>query len=165
MILLFSSKLEVFKLNDNTITLDEIDTKKRYLKRYRKNRALINRLKNKVIDYEERLTSLKASTVSDMPRGGVPTPREDIISDKLETEARIERLEEKGKVIRAEILDTIDELDNVRYVDVLEAFCIECKDFREIADSIGYSERHIINIYTKAIEAVNINSILSVKYQ
>jgi hypothetical protein len=148
--------LEVFKLNDNTITLDENEAKKRYLKRYRKNRALINRLKNKVIDYEERLSSIRASTVSDMPRGGVPTPREDIISDKLETEARIRRLEEKGKIIRAEIIDKLDELDNVNYVSVLEAFCIECKDFNEIADSIGYSERHVIAIYTKAIEAVNL---------
>lgn len=143
-------------MNDNTITLDENEAKKRYLKRYRKNRALINRLKNKVIDYEERLSSIKASTVSDMPRGSTPIPREDIISDKVETEARIRRLEEKGKVIRAEIIDKLDELDNVNYVSVLEAFCIECKDFNEIADSIGYSERHVIAIYTKAIEAVNL---------
>jgi hypothetical protein len=89
-----------------------------------------------------------------MPKGGTPTPKDEIIVEKIETEERIKRLEEKGKIIRAEILAKIDDLDNVRYSEILEAFCIDCKSFDEIADDIGYSERRVIAIYSEAIKCV-----------
>lgn len=137
--------------NDTEIKETTIDDTKRFLKRYRKNRELVKRLRDKVLTYEERLTSLKSPTLSDMPRGSLPTPIEDIISDKEETIERIKRLEARGKQIRSEILDKIDTLDKVNQVEVLEAFCIDCLDFDEIADNLGYSERRVVGIYTEAI--------------
>lgn len=127
---------------------------KRFIKRYRKNRLLIARLKRKVSDYDERIINLKATTYSDMPKGGTPITKEELIAEKVETEERIRRLEEKGKILRAEILEKIDELEDVRQAEILEAFCIDCLSFEEIGDLIGYSERYVIAIYTKAIENI-----------
>lgn len=154
--------MEVFNLNNNAeISSSNIEKTKRFLKRYRKNRELVFRLKDKLLFYEDKLIGLKSPTLSDMPKGSTPTPKEDILTEKIETEERIKRLEEKGKVIRAEILAIIDDLDNVRYAEILEAFCIDCKSFDEIAEDIGYSERRIIAIYSEAIKRVDVQLSIS----
>lgn len=46
----------------------EYEQTKEYLKRYRKNRALVNRLKDKIATYDERLTGLKSPSFSGMPK-------------------------------------------------------------------------------------------------
>ena len=147
--------------NNAEISSSNIEKTKRFLKRYRKNRELVFRLKDKLLFYEDKLIGLKSPTLSDMPKGSTPTPKEDILTEKIETEERIKRLEEKGKVIRAEILAIIDDLDNVRYAEILEAFCIDCKSFDEIAEDIGYSERRIIAIYSEAIKRVDVQLSIS----
>ena len=148
--------------NDTEIKASTIDDTKRFLKRYRKNRELVSRLKIKLSGLEDRLLSIRSPNLSGMPRGSLPTPIEDIISDKDETIERLKRLEARGKQIRLEILERIDTLDNVNQVSVLEAFCIDCKTFEIIADDLGYSERRVIAIYTEAIRQLN-NTCLSVK--
>jgi 6-phosphogluconate dehydrogenase len=89
-----------------------------------------------------------------MPRGGIPVTNADIVLEIVETEARIKRLREKGAIIRAEILDKIDELEDVRQADILEAFCIDCKEFEDIAEDKGYSVRRVIALYSEAINNV-----------
>ena len=146
-------------MSDNTTFNDDeiIRKKKIFLKRYRKNQELIERLNFKVYDYDDRLAKMRTSKFSDMPRGGVPTVTiEDLIDEKNETLERIKRLTKKGKSIRSEILSKIDDLDSARHADILEAFCIDCMSFREIAEEKGYSERHVIAIYTKAIKLIEI---------
>lgn len=140
--------------NNAEISSSNIEKTKRFLKRYRKHQDLIYRLKIKLKNYEDRLIGLHSPTLSDLPKGGVPIPKDEIIAEKIETEERIKRLADKGKIIRAEILDKIDDLDNVRHAEILEAFCIDCKSFNEIAEDIGYSERRVIAIYSEAIKHV-----------
>lgn len=132
------------------------ESKKRFLKRYRKNVALINRLKNKIEIIDERMTSLRSPKLSDMPRGGTPVTIEDLIAEKLEIEQRIRRLEDKGRLIKVEILDKIDELDDTRHAEILESFFIECKDLETIADDNGYTLRHTIRLYSDAIRAMSV---------
>lgn len=141
------------------IDIQEIESKKRYLKRYRKNRALICRLNQKIDNLDDRIKGIQSPGFSDMPRGGTPITKEDLVDEKVEIEQRIKRLEVKGKIIKREITDIIDELDDTRYAEVLESFLIECKDFGEIGDDNGYSARHIERLYRDAIkEIVNIMS-------
>lgn len=150
-------KMEVFNLNNNAeISSSIIEKRKRFLKRYRKQQALIYRLKLKLKNYEDRLTALNSPTLSDLPKGGVPVTKEEILAEKLETEDRIKRLSDKGAQIRAEIIEKIDELESVRQAEILEAFCLDCKEFIEIAEDIGYSERRVIQIYSEAIERIDI---------
>ena len=132
----------------------ELNHKKRFLKRYRKNRDLILRLKNKVESLDERIVGMRSPVLSDMPRGGKPVTKEDLIAEKIEIEERIERLEDKGKKFKREILEKIDELDDIRYVEILEAFFIECLSFEDIAENEGYGLRHVIRLYTEALEEI-----------
>ena len=132
----------------------ELNRKKRFLKRYRKNRVLISRLKNKVSSLDERIRGMRSPVLSDMPRGGTPVTKEDLIAEKMEIEERIERLESKGKIFKREILEKIDELDDIRYVEILEAFFIECLSFEDIADNEGYGLRHVMRLYTEALNKI-----------
>lgn len=136
------------------LTIQDIESKKRYLKRYRKNRALIRRLKNKIINLDDRIKSIRSPGFSDMPRGGTPITKEDLTAEKVDIERRIERLELKGGNIKNDIIDIIDELEDPRYAEVLESFLIDCKDFGDIAEDNGYSVRHVERLYGEAIKAI-----------
>ncbi len=132
--------------------IQEIKNKKRSLRRYRLNLACIERLEEKLSLLEARIKSVKSPSYSGMPRGSTPVTVEDLLSDKLDLEKRITRLKAKGKNIKAEILDEIDSLSDPRYCEVLEAYFIECKSISNIADDMGYSDRHIYDLYKEAID-------------
>lgn len=140
------------------LKLLEHERKKRYLKRYKRNGILIDRLENKLRALEARIQGVKSPSLSGMPRGGEPVTREDLIADKVDLERRIKKLKGKGDDIRREILDIIDELEDPRYAEVLESFLIDDMTFREIADDMDYTERHVIRLYSEAIDAVTLNS-------
>lgn len=140
------------------LKLLEHERKKRYLKRYKRNGILIDRLENKLRALEARIQGVKSPSLSGMPRGGEPVTREDLIADKVDLERRIKKLKGKGDDIRREILDIIDELEDARYAEVLESFLIDDMTFKEIADDMDYTERHVIRLYSEAIDAVTLNS-------
>lgn len=134
-----------------TDTLLEWERKKRYLKRYRKNNALVNRLMRKLEILDIKMQSLKSPSLSGMPRGGDPVTLAALVADKVDLEKRIEKLKRKGEPMRAELLDMIDELEEVRYAEVLESFFVDCKDFPEIADEMGYTIRHVKRLYSEGL--------------
>lgn len=140
------------------LKLLEHERKKRYLKRYKRNGILIDRLENKLRALEARIQGVRSPSLSGMPRGGKPVTREDLIADKVDLERRIERLKGKGEDIRRETLDLIDELEDARYAEVLESFLIDDMTFREIAEDMDYTERHVIRLYSEAIDAITLNS-------
>ena len=140
------------------LKLLEHERKKRYLKRYKRNGILIDRLENKLRALEARIQGVRSPSLSGMPRGGEPVTREDLIADKVNLERRIKKLKGKGDDIRREILDIIDELEDPRYAEVLESFLIDDMTFKEIADDMDYTERHVIRLYSEAIDAVTLNS-------
>lgn len=137
------------------LSSQEIETlkrrKRRSLKRYRKNIANIKRLEKKLVSLDERITSLKSPNLSGMPRGGVPITIDDLLADKADLEDRIKRLKAKSRGLKQAICEEIDSLEDSRYCEVLEAYFIDCLSFDEIADELGYSERHIERLYTEAI--------------
>lgn len=135
-------------------TLLETERKKRYLKRYRKNTALLDRLNRKLEDLNQRIYTLRSPSLSGMPRGGEPVTVSDLIADKADLEERIDKLTNKGKNIKREILNQIDDLDDVRYVEILELFFIDCMDFDEIAEETGYNVRHVIRLYSEGISKI-----------
>lgn len=140
------------------LKLLEHERKKRYLKRYKRNGILIDRLENKLRALEARIQGVRSPSLSGMPRGGKPVTREDLIADKVDLERRIERLKSKGEGIRRETLNLIDELEDARYAEVLESFLIDDMTFREIAEDMDYTERHVIRLYSEAIDAITLNS-------
>ena len=127
------------------------DSTKYYLKRYKKNREMIKWLRKRLVSLSSRIEGLKSTGISDMPRGGEHKSKEDLIAEKVDIERRIGRLEAKGKQLRTETLDLIDNLDNFHEAEVLERYLIDCEDFDVIADDMKFSERHVVRLYTSAV--------------
>ena len=57
---------------------------------------------------------------------------------------------------RREICEEIDSLEDPRFSEVLEMFFIDCMEFDDIAEELGYSERHVISLYSEAIEILSL---------
>ena len=143
-------------------TVDDLQSrikrKKIFLKRYRKNIACVSRLKNKLYVLDSRLKNPKSPTYPDMPKGNFITT-EDLLADKLDLEKRIEKLNKKGECIKCEIINEIDNVDDPRYCEILEAYFIDCMDMEDIADIMGYGVRHTYKLYSSAInELLNYDS-------
>lgn len=128
--------------------------KKRYLKRYRKNRALVNRLVLKLQNLDEQIYKIRTTQFTDQPKGGQPLSINELLSDKVDLERRIEMLEKTGRECKTEITGLIDTLEDPRYADVLELFCIDCLDFDSIAYEMGYTRRHCERLYREAIDNI-----------
>jgi hypothetical protein len=93
-----------------------------------------------------------------MPKGNFITT-EDLLADKLDLEKRIEKLNKKGECIKCEIINEIDNVDDPRYCEILEAYFIDCMDMEDIADIMGYGVRHTYKLYSSAInELLNYDS-------
>ena len=133
-----------------------LESKKRYLKRYKKTIALVDRLKNKLEFLNEKMGSARIANYSDLPRGGIPVTEADLIADRIELEKRIKRLEVKANRYKSEILDIIDELDDIRYADILESFFIDCLSFEDIAENNCYSVRQVIRLYQEGVRLCKI---------
>lgn len=141
-------------------SIEEIEKlKKRSLKRYRKNLACITRLEDKIAQLDERMTRIKSTNFSGMPRGGVPITIDDLMSDKLDLENRVKRLKLKSRGLKNAVCEEIDSLEDPLQCEVLEAFFIDCKSIEDIAEELGYTVRYIYSVYSEAIK------ILSVSYQ
>lgn len=138
--------------------IQAIKNKKRLLKRYRVNMTCIERLEEKYTLLKMRLENAKAINISSMPRGGTPVTTEDLILDKIDLEKRINKLKDKGHRLKIQILEEIDSLEDSRYCEVLEAYFIDCKTIEEIADDMGYSERHIYELYKKGVYMLTFES-------
>ena len=89
------------------LEIQEIERKKRSLKRYKKNLACIGRLEEKLALLDDRIKSVKSPNMSGMPRGGTPVTIADLLSDKVELEERIERQKAKSKDLKKEIIEEI----------------------------------------------------------
>lgn len=139
----------VYYMDQTEIEL--IEKKKRSLKRYKKNLACIERLEAKLDQVETRMTSVRSPRWSDMPRGGTPVTMEDLVTDKIELEERIDRLKRKSKKLRSETLEEIDRVEDTRYADILEGFFIDCKTLEEIAKETGYTDRHVYRLYSEGV--------------
>ena len=135
----------------------EIEKKKRSLKRYKKNLACIGRLEEKLTLLDERIKSVRSPNISGMPRGGTPVSLEELLSDKVDLEKRIARLKGKSRDLKNEILDEIDTLEDPRHCEILEAFFIDCIPLEDIAENEGYTTRHIYRLYCEAVSLLSLN--------
>ena len=135
-----------------TEEIQEIEKKKRFLKRYKKNKICIDRLEEKLFLLTQRIISVKTPNYSGMPRGGNPVTIADLTGEKADLEDRILRLKLKGQTMRREILDEIDSLEDYRHVEVLESFFIDCLTLEDIADEQGYNLRHVYRLYSEGVK-------------
>lgn len=135
--------------------IQEVEKKKRSLKRYKKNLACIDRLEEKLALLDSRITSIKSPSLSGMPRGGTPVTLADLLSDKDDLEKRIKRLRDKSRKLKNEITEEIDSLEDTRYCEILEAFFIDCIPLEDIAENEGYTVRHTYRLYNEAVSLLS----------
>lgn len=132
----------------------KIENKKRSLRRYKNTLACIARLEERYISIDRKIMAIRSPNISGMPRGGVPVTVDELISDKMDLEARIERLKIKARALKNEILSEIDSLEDDRYCELLESHFIDCTPLELVAEKMGYTERHIYTLYSEAISAL-----------
>ena len=137
--------------------IQSIEMKKRFMKRYRKNQALVRRLSEKLERITDRVTSVGFPSFSSMPRSSNHITNAELIHEKLELEERIERLKSRSEVIRHEIVDVIDTLEDTREADVLELYFLDGLDFYDIADELHYTMRHVRRLYRAGLDHVNVD--------
>lgn len=142
-------------MDEQSIQVDE-KSKKRFLRRYQCNLSCISRLEKKLVLLDERITTIKSPNYSGMPRGGVAVTVEDLIADKDDIERRIEKLRVKGQELKRLLYEAIDTLEDPRHGEVLEAHFIEGLNIEDIADEMGYSERHVYTLYKDAIRKFSV---------
>lgn len=128
---------------------------KRALKRYRKNRTLIDNLEEKLVKVDERILKIKSTNFNSTGggRGKIQTI-EDLIADKDDLERRINNLCQKGRQIKREVADIIDTLEEPQQAKVLEMFFIECKSIEIIADELAYNQRHVVRLFNAGINNI-----------
>ncbi|HEY4601539.1 MAG TPA: sigma factor-like helix-turn-helix DNA-binding protein [Cerasibacillus sp.] len=129
---------------------------KHFLLGYSRMKKRIERLEQKLLELDDRLYNARTSTISDMPRGGVPVTFDDLVARKEDTQERVNYLTEKARTIRREIYSVLDLLDDDRHVEVLELYFIDGLSHEDIADEIGYSTRHIIRLYVEAVKSISL---------
>lgn len=133
------------------VEIQEVEDKKRSLRRYRSNMKMIRRLEGKLASLDDRIKSVRSPRYTDTPRGGTPVTMEDLIADKTELEERIQRLKVKGRRFRSEILNEIDTLEDPRYADILESYFIDCLSLEDIAEEKAYTTRHVYRLYSEGV--------------
>lgn len=137
----------------------DVERKKRFLKRYRKNQSCIEQLRERIKDLDDRIKTVRSPNYSGMPRGGTPVTSVDLLAEKDELERRLKNRLEKSDNYKREIHDEIDTLDDPTQVDILEKYFIDCMEFEDIADELGYNMRHVTRLYARAIYTMVNNDI------
>ena len=133
-----------------------LKNKKRWLYRYKKNRTKVLYLQDKLHALESRMISVRSPNYSGLPKSSNPITIIDLLSDKQSLEERIKRFELRGLEIKHEILEAIDNLDNCIHAELLEYWFIDCLSPGDICEMMGYSERYIFMLYSKALKEITI---------
>lgn len=134
----------------------EMNTAKQYLKQYENAVKAAQRVRN---EYEQELDLIDNIRSS---LGGDGLPRSGEISKKVENQAL--KLSEKADAlreaeaaaieIRQEIFATVMKVPEDKGSVLYERYVL-LKDWRDVADSVGYSESHIYELHRQGLEAVN----------
>lgn len=129
-----------------------IAQKKKSFERYKNTQICIDRLNEKIAILDEKITAIRTTNFSDMPRGGEPISISDLLSDKIELEKTVDGLKAENKKLKYQMLSEIYSLENPLYWDVLERLFIDGRSIDDIAYEKGYSSRHIYRMYAKAMD-------------
>jgi len=57
--------------------------------------------------------------------------------------------------LKKEILNVINEIEDFRYRLLLEMRYINCKDWDEVANTLGYDTRYILKLHGRALKEID----------
>jgi hypothetical protein len=135
--------------------MDQI--KHAWLNRYIIKKRRIDGLYKRLRDLKEE-SSIRAVQMTGLPGAKRDTSlTEEQALKSLELQERIQSLEKKARVCRAEILEAIDSLDNPKQADILEKHFILDQSLASIANDMNYTERHTIRLYSTAVSEIDLS--------
>lgn len=140
-----------------TLDKDIIKSKKDWLYRYKKNQLKIMQLKNKLSVYDERILKCKTVNYGNTSCKNNRISYDDLLVEKIDLENRIKKLDERGKRYKKEIINAIDNMDDCRYSEILEYWFINMYSPERISQEMGYSTRHIVRLYSEAINRISVS--------
>lgn len=129
-------------------------TTKEYLNQYKR---MMEEVRCLDVEIEELWTQLTSATSSSdgMPKGTVQdrqTKLHAIMADKLQTKRAKKKDAEE---VMAEVLQTIDKVTDPNYRQLLFERYIQAKEWKDIADDIGYVEEYVRGeLHGKALNEV-----------
>ncbi len=128
--------------------------KVRYLEGYYWTLANIEIIKDKIKNKNDRLYNVKSPKLSDMPRGGSTIDTVDIIFDKTELEDSLSKRLRQAEEKRQEIEDTINNINNPRYIMLLQLRYIDNLSLDDVADQMKLSYSRITKLHGLALDEV-----------
>lgn len=137
--------------------MDQIEVKK-ILKQYRDAIRMVRFLDKKIEELDDRLTSIKTSCISGMPRGGRAKTKEDLLSEKIKFEERRDRFRKKAVQKREQTQMYIDTVLSPKHNDLLTKHYIDDLSIEEIAEQMPCSYRHAWRIYREALGMVDVSN-------
>ena len=147
-------------MNSNKITQDdkEILDKKRYLSRYRNNMFCIKRLESKLEIAKSKANSVRGSSFGERVSGGVRVPQDELYVEVIDLEHRIKSLKDKARNLKVKITEAIDTLDDVKVVEVMEMYYIDCQSFYDISNELNYSIRSIERLFVRGLKNIVVDT-------
>lgn len=136
------------------------ETKKHWFRKYNRLLQVEDRLVNKLKELDQRIQGIRSPNYSGMPRGGTAVTIVDLLADKESLENRIKRIHSKVIKCKREILDVIDTIENPTHAYIMEAHFIQLESMEDIAQSLNYTTTYVYRLFSKAIDLVDIPTIM-----
>ena len=128
---------------------------KEELKQYRSIRHEIQSIKDEINELENQIQSVRAVTISDMPKGGSHTDFTDVIAKIDELKRALHIKMSQALVVQERIEGVIDKLDNPRDKAVMRQYYINGMTWEGIAACFGLKDvRHIFRVHGRILQEI-----------
>ena len=135
----------------------ENEQKIRYLSRYRRLNQRIDRLLEEQSRWRERALKI-TPTLSQAPGGGESgSPIERPMDKVLEIDVEINREIDKLQIVRQEIRNTLNQLEDENLKLLMEYRYIDGLTWEQVAEKMHYSWRHTCRLHGEALAKINMS--------
>lgn len=136
---------------------DDATLKKiQFLNEYGIIESRINVLRERLEHRKDCLYSIGAVKLNGMPKGGKPFTLADKVVEAITVEDDTAEKIEKLIARQRNIIDRINALDNMNYINVLELYYVDGLYWKEVADRLNMSVRTTYAIHALALEEFTI---------
>lgn len=125
---------------------------KEYLNKIRFVEQEINAKEEIKTKMRRRLTSVSSSRIKDVNvQGGETTTMEDRIAKYVDYSKEIDNLVDELTEMKMEVIRKIDKLDDSLDRTLLIERYVNCKEWEEVAECIGYEKRYTLKLHNDAL--------------
>lgn len=135
-----------------------IENKKVWLNRYRKAKFKAASLWRQAREWQADIYHPSCKVLDGMPKSpGFSNTSDSNIIKHLDLVDDAKEATARAKAIRKEIVDVIEAVGNLDYIEVLTLRYIEGLDWKSIQHEMNYSRQHTTRLHQQALNVVQIN--------